>query len=330
MSKFKNLTFHTVMRWSGNEALEFLETMRWPDGPICPKCGADEPYRITRKTASKNNVRTLFKCRACRRQFSATVGTIFEDSKLPLQKWLAAMYLMCSSKKGISAHQLHRMLDIGYRAAWFMCHRIRNAMEDDSGDLLNGEVEVDETYIGPRSKRGHPVVHERIKDEEEMGLRPRTPRSPPYQDKTSVFGMIERGGRARSVVVDRVRSNIVHPVIEASVDMDETTLYSDGHSVYRSLGRRIDHRVVDHEVEYVRGDVHTQNIENYWSIFKRGLHGTFHHVDAGYLPMYLHEFDFRASHREISDAERFLALMSQTRGRLFWFCRTKQPENPYA
>ena len=168
------LSLQDIMRWSDDECREFLEAMRWPDGPVCPKCGAEDPYRITRKTRTKNHVRRLFKCRdrECRRQFSTTVGTVFEDSKVPLHKWLAVMYLMCSSKKGISAHQVHRTIGVAYRIAWFMCHRIRDAMADKSDDLMSGVVEVDETYPGPRSRRGHPVVHERIKDEQEMVLRP--------------------------------------------------------------------------------------------------------------------------------------------------------------
>ena len=123
----QKVSFQTVLRWSDDECRVFLEQKRWPDGPHCPKCGAEEPYTITRKTSTKNAVKSLYKCRACRRQFTATVGTIFEDSKIPLNKWFAAIYLMCSSKKGISAHQLHRSLDITYKSAWFMCHRIRES-----------------------------------------------------------------------------------------------------------------------------------------------------------------------------------------------------------
>src|SRR5438309_8023471 len=155
-------TFHDVMRWTDEECRAFLERQRWPNGPICPKCGEAEPYKLSRKSETKNAVRTLYKCRKCRRQFTATVGTIFEDSHISLHKWFAAIYLMCSSKKGISAHQLHRSVDVTYKSAWFMCHRVREAMRDNDGSPLAGIVEVDETYIGARTRRGHPVAyHER-------------------------------------------------------------------------------------------------------------------------------------------------------------------------
>jgi transposase-like protein len=178
--------------------------MRWPKGPHCPKCGVDRPYSITRKSRTKNKVQSLYKCRDCKRQFSATVGTIFEDSKIPLHKWFAGIFLMCSSKKGISAHQLHRMLGITYKSAWFMCHRVRQATRDKEFPMLSGVVEADETYMGGRTRRGHKVHHERIRDEIEMGLRPKPARRPPYQEKTTVFGMVECEGRRDNVPPGRV------------------------------------------------------------------------------------------------------------------------------
>lgn len=328
-----DLTFHSVMRWSDDECRRFLETMRWGDNPVCPKCGGEKPYRITRKSRTKNHVSHLFKCRECKRQFSTTVGTIFEDSKIPLHKWFAAIYLMCASKKSISAHQLHRTLAITYKSAWFMCHRIREAMADSDDTPFSGIVEVDETYVGAKTRRGHKVWHERIKDEEEMGLRTKTPRRAPLDGKTTVFGMLERGGRVKSQVVDAPKVENLRPIILGNVDPEKTLLISDRHPAYRNMKRDLPHETVNHELEYVRRDmpdVHTQNIENYWSIFKRGVIGTFHHIGEGYLPMYLREFDFRANRRKITDGERFASLMSQTQGRLTWYCRTEQPANPYA
>ena len=331
MSDTDNLTLHKILRWSDDECRQLLEKMRWPDGVICPKCGAEKPYRIRRRSKTKNKVAVIFRCRGCKRQFSTTVGTVFEDSKIPLHKWFAAMYLMCSSKKGISAHQLHRMLDIGYQAAWFMCHRVRAAMTDDWEEPLSGVVEADETYVGPRTRRGHPTYHERIKDEEEMGLRPKTPRSSPLDGKTPVFGMIERGGgRVQTQVVPDARRDTLRPIMLRAIDLDQSMLITDGHPAYRSMRDHLTHEVIDHEVEYVRGEVHTQNIENNWSIFKRGVNGVFHHIGEDYLPMYLSEFDFRGSRRRVSDSERFLDLMGQTQGRLLWYCQTPQTENPHA
>ena len=156
----KLLIILNVLQLTPEECREILIEAHWSQGPICPKCGEPNPYLITRRSRTKNLVSTLFKCRACKRQFSATVGTIFEDSKIPLNKWLGAIYLMCSSKKGISAHQLHRNLGVSYETAWFMCHRVRAAMDSGSFEKLSGVVEVDETYVGPRTQRGtRPVMN---------------------------------------------------------------------------------------------------------------------------------------------------------------------------
>ena len=332
--KFLKFGYLDVMRWSDDECREFLEIMRWDGEPICPKCGAGDPYRITRKTRTKNRVSKLLKCRECKRQYSATVGTIFEDSRMPLSKWFAGIYLMCSSKMGISAHQLHRMLGISYKSAWFMCQRIRDAMGNDGDELLKGIIEIDETYVAPRTKRGHPFWEKVNRKAEKLGWIPETPRKGPMEGKTIVLGMTERGGRMRSRVVPDATRETLENAIREEVDVDNSKLVTDGHSSYRSLHRFADHESVNHDTEYVRSDdpsIHTQNIENEWSIFKRGLFGTFFRISDGYLPMYLHEFDFRASTREFIDAHRFAMAVGQTSGRrLTWYCKTPQPENPYA
>ena len=330
----EKLTFQAVLRWSEEQCRDFLASMRWPDGVRCPKCGsAEEPYTITRKTASKNKVKFLYKCRSCKKQFSVTAGTIFEDSHIPLNKWLAALFLMVSSKKGISAHQLFRLLDLGsYRTAWFMAHRIREAMRE-KGLLtpLSGEVEADETYLHPRCRRGSPAYHERVKDEIQMGLRPQPARRSPYDGKPIIFGMQEREGDVRTVVVPDATTKTLHPIMKGWIDSLNTRLITDKHPAYRLLKRHVwEHDSIDHSLEYVRGDVHTQNIENYWSIFKLGVYGVSHHVSNEYLPSYLSEFEFRRNRRKGSDAERFVSLMGQLRGRLTWYCRTPQPENPFA
>lgn len=326
----EQVSFQNVLRWTDEECRAYLETKRWPNGAICPKCGEAEPYKITRKSRTKNAVQTLYKCRACKKQFTATVGTIFEDSKIPLGKWFAAIMLMCSSKKGISAHQLHRSLDITYKSAWFMCHRVREAMKDKGVlEPLSGTVEADETYMHPRRRRGSPSYHERIQDEIEMGLRPKPTRD--WKDgKVVVFGMVERGGKARTIRVADATGQTLRPIMLRSIDLKQSRLVTDGNSAYRSIRQYLPHDAIDHEIEYVRGDVHTQNIDGYWSILKRGVYGVFHHVGEGYLPQYLSEFEFRFNRRKISDADRFSALLGQTQGRLQWYCRAEQPENPYA
>jgi len=319
--------FLKVLQWSEEQCREYLERQRWPDGAHCPKCGAAEPWKITRKTASKNAVRSLYRCRACKRQFTATVGTIFEDSKIPLNKWFAGIFLMCSSKKGISAHQLHRELEITYKSAWFMCHRVREAMGESYDAPLSGTVEADETYIGAKRRRGHKVMHERISDEIEMGLRPRAHHQ--FSHKEVVFGILERGGGIRTFHVTDAIARTLNPILKGHMDKD-ARLITDGHPAYRMIKNHLRHDVIDHEIEYVRGDVHTQGIEGYWSILKRGLYGVFQHVDARYLSEYLREFEFRFNRRGLSDAERFASLMGQTRGRVQWYCRTPQPQNPFA
>lgn len=322
-------TFQKVLRWTDEECRAYLEQQRWPDGPRCPKCGATEYCRITRHTATKNAVSVLYRCKGCKRQYTSTVGTIFEDSKIPLNKWFAAIYLMCASKKGMSAHQIHRQLGITYKSAWFMCHRIRGAMKDKSFPLLTGTVEADETYIYPKRPRGHPVQKELIKDEQEMGLRPKGKKDW-REGKTTVFGILERGGAVRTMVVPKATARELRPLLEGYIDTANSKLMTDGHPAYRLIKNVLPHGIIDHEVAYVDGPVHTQGIENYWSLLKRGLVGTFHHVDQSYLPEYLSEFEFRFNRRKIADEERFAALVGQLQGRVQWFCRTPQPENPYA
>ncbi len=332
------ISFHEVMQWTDEQCREFLARKRWPNGPICPKCGAEKPYASTRTSKSKNLVTSFYKCRTCTKQFTATVGTIFEDSHAPLSKWFAAIYMMCASKKGVSAHQIHRMLGVHYRTAWFMCHRIREAMKED-GFLLGGIIEVDETYVGGKGRRGHPVANWERKqiDAEARGVTllpksgPQAGRRHPRMDKAAVFGMLERGGRVQSMHVPMVNARTLRPIMISNIDTKNSRLISDGHKVYKMIRHEMPHDVINHELEYVRGDVHTQGIENYWSLVKRGIHGTWHHVGVPYLNQYLREFDYRFNRRKISDEDRFAALFGQVSGkRLTWYCQTPQPANPYA
>jgi len=320
-------TFLAVLQWSEDACRAYLEQQRWPDGPRCPKCGASEPYIITRKTQTKNKARSLYRCRSCKRQFTVTVGTIFEDSHIPLNKWFAAIYLMVSSKKGMSAHQLHRQLGITYRAAWFMCHRVREAM-GESGELalLTGTIEADETFVGGKP-RGHRLHRQQQQIDYEHGRRPDPPAR---KHKEVVFGMLERGGTARTQHVPDATRETLEPLLVSGIDLPHSRLMTDGNPAYSRIEEHLPHGVILHESEYVRGDIHTQGIESYWAIIKRGLYGVYHHVDAGYLSCYLNEYEFRFNRRKISDAERFAALMGRVRGRVLWYCQTPQPENPHA
>ena len=309
-------SFLEILAWTPDEARAYLEAMRWPDGPVCPNGCASEVYRFeakvnrTRKDGTPTPARKLLKCKQCRRQFTATVGTIFEDSKVPLNKWLAAIYLMCASKKGISAHQIHRMLEVTYKTAWFMCHRVRHAMKDKNPTILTGTVEVDETYVGGR-QRGHMRTR---KGKKKIG---------PLEGKTPVFGILERGGRVRAIPMPIIDKGLVESVLRHNVEPVGGRLISDESSLYtdtKHLG--YDHYTVKHKETYVTGeDIHTQGIEGFWSLLKRGLNGTFHHVKPSYLRMYCDEFAFRYNARKMTDAERFDACLAQTRGRLAWYAK---------
>ena len=232
-------TFHEIMQWTDEECRTFLERRRWPNGAICPKCGAEKPYNASRKSKSKNLVTHFYKCRSCAKQFTATVGTIFEDSHIPLSKWFAGIFLMCASKKGVSAHQLHRMLNLHYRSAWFMAHRIREAMRETDGPLA-GIIEADETYVGGRTRRGHPVAkweREQIEAEalgqtRERKRGPKAGQRHPRADKAVVFGMIERGGRVRSKHVPDATAATLAPIMIKDIDVKNSRLITDGHRAY--------------------------------------------------------------------------------------------------
>lgn len=276
-------------------AAEFLEGIRWPDGPVCPHCGEHErpPYRLK----GKSTRRRLWKCRACRKQFTVTVGTIFESSHIALDKWLLAFWLLCSSKKGMSANQLHRMLDVTYKTAWFMFHRIREAMRDPAfTSRLRGVVEVDETYVGYRTKGGKPGRGS--------------------ERKVPVMSLVERGGRVRSERLATVTGAGLKDAVRKHVAPDARVM-TDSFPSYRGLDRDFaSHETVSHtRGEYVRGDVHINTAENYFSLLKRGIVGSYHHVSPAHLPRYLDEFDFRYNSREASDGRRTVAALAGAEGK---------------
>jgi len=262
-------------------AAEYLENLRWPNDPVCPHCGESErkPYRL------KSTTRRLWKCAACRKQYTVTVGTIFEGSHIPLNKWLLAFYLLCSSKKGMSAHQLHRMLGITYKTAWFMAHRIRYAMEQPPFQRrLTGVVEADETYVGGKER-----------NRKRQDKQKKTGRG---TDKTPVVVLVERDGEARSFRMANVTGAELKGAIRRHVD-PSARIMTDSFKSYAGLRHEFaSHEIVKHsEGEYVRGDVHTNTAENYFSILKRGIVGVYHHVSEAHLHRYLAEFDFRYNQR---------------------------------
>ena len=258
-----------------------LEMIVWPKGPYCPKCGGFD--RITDVKGARAGLR---RCGPCKREFTVTVGTIFERSKVPLHKWFQAAHLMASSKKGISAHQLHRTLEVTYKTAWFMEHRLREAMRELHPDMpLGGDgktVEVDETYIGGKERNKH---RSKRNNGGTGGI-----------GKEIAFSLVERGGRVRSHHVPAVTAKTLRPILQAQIHADTNVMSDDGGARVAHEFER--HQSVNHSIgEYVRGDVHTNTIEGYFSILKRGITGVYHHVSPQHLKRYLAEFDFRYNER---------------------------------
>lgn len=291
-------------------AADYLESIRWPNGPVCPHCGESErkPYKLPHKT------RRLWKCAVCRKQYTVTVGTIFEGSHIPLNKWLLAFFLLCSSKKGMSAHQLHRMLGITYKSAWFMCHRIRYAMaQPPFARQLGGTVEADETYVGGKPRRSNRKQYAPLDPKQ-----PRTKRTGRGTKKTPVLALVERGGQVRSFRIATVDGDTLGAAIRRHVSR-EAHLRTDSFPSYKKVGREYaSHLTVDHAREYVRGDAHTNTAENFFSILKRGIDGVYHHVSEAHLPRYLAEFEFRYNNLArdgVDDAERTRRALAGAEGK---------------
>lgn len=278
-------------------AREYLEKIRWPNGPVCPHCGSvDEHYPLKGKKTRPG----LYKCSDCRKQFTVTVGTVFERSKISLDKWLTAVFLLCASKKGISSHQMHRVLGITYKTAWFMTHRIREAMKDPVfTSQLGGAgtvVEADETFWGNKGKQ-------------RKGARG-------YAHKEKIFSLVERGGKVRSFHVPTVAAKTLKPIMREQIHKD-TSIMTDEMGSYMGLDREFaSHDVVRHSArEYVRGQIYTNTVENYFSILKRGLVGVYQHVGANHLRKYIGEFDFRYNHRNLTDIERTDVALAGIQGK---------------
>jgi transposase-like protein len=281
-------------------ATEYVAKLRWPDGPVCPRCGGIEHSYVS--------TRRIWKCKACKRQFSVKVGTVFEDSPLGLDKWLPAIWLAANSKNGISSHELGRALGVTQKSAWFMLHRIRLAMRDESFSLLSGEVEVDETYIGGKARNMHSKQRARVGPGRSI------------EAKTPVVGMIERGGKVRARVVEDIRRRTLQTHVRDTVEPG-SSVYTDALLSYTGLGRDYEHRTIDHALQYVNGHVHTNFIENFWSLLKRGLHGTYVSVEPFHLFRYLDERMFTFNMRDLTDLGRFSTVLAQVAGRRLTFAQ---------
>jgi transposase-like protein len=277
-------------------ATEYVAKLRWPHGPVCPRCGCTEYSYLT--------TRRLWKCKACKRQYSVKVGTVFEDSPLGLDKWLPAVWLAANSKNGISSHELARALGITQKSAWFMLHRIRLAMQAGSIEL-SGEVEVDETFIGGKIGFMKRAARER------KGI---TTRGGGSIHKTPVLGMRERGGKVRAEVIPNVQKATLQPRVRQAIKAG-STVYTDQWRGYTGLEDRYDHETVNHVESYVEGRIHTNGIENFWSLLKRGLNGTYVSVEPFHLFRYLDERVFTYNERDLTDLGRFSAVLGAISGR---------------
>jgi transposase-like protein len=296
------------------KARKFLEGKRWPNGPVCPHCGSVKIYTLTAKPDSRRPVRRgVYKCGGCREQFTVRIGTIFEESKIPLCKWLMAIHLMTSSKKGISSHQIAREVGITQKSGWFLCHRIREAMrQEPMAGLLKGTVEADETYVGPRKPR--------ISGTSKPGR---------GTSKKPVMVLVERGGKARSMPVDRVNGATLKGQVRKHVDLS-AHIMTDDWRPYRGLRKEFaSHEFVRHSSgEYARpgeygATVHTNTAESFFALLKRGHYGIFHWFSRKHTHRYCDEFGFRWDRRNVSDGERMVSAIKGGEGKRLMY---REPE----
>jgi transposase-like protein len=280
----------------------FMVALRWPDGVVtCPTCGRANPAWLPKVQR--------FQCatKHARRQFTVKVGTIFEDSPLPLKSWLLACWMVSNCKNGISSYEVARATGVTQKTAWFMLHRIRLAMQSETGGKLGGEVEIDETFIGGRARYMH-------RDKREKAIKGRGP-----MGKAAVMGLLQRHpgkgkSRVRLEVVPNTRRHQLHSRVEQHVE-DGSKVFTDALKSYDHLGVYYQHQVIDHAEAYVRGEVHTNGMENFWSLLKRAIRGTYVSVEPFHLFRYLDEQAFRFNERDTNDQERFVRTMAQIQGK---------------
>ncbi len=290
-----------------------LEAIRWPNGPFCPHCGE---VSNVKRLEGKSHRQGLFQCNSCREHFTVTVGTVMERSHVPLAKWVLAFHLMAASKKGMSAHQLHRMIKVTYKTAWFMAHRIREAMTDPNPTPIGGEgkvIEADETYYG---KVEIPVARKRP---------PTKGGNSGPANKRPIVALVERGGEARAVHMPKVTAKNIRAVLVKHADR-ASRLHTDESNLYPRVGAEFaSHETVKHSAgEYVRGDVHSNTAEGFFGIFKRGMRGIYQHCGEQHLQRYLNEFTFRYSHRigvGIDDTERACLALRGIEGKRLTYRR---------
>ena len=290
ITKFKNLQQLFDFFQDEDTCVKYYEQARWGGNPICPHCSAEKPYRTNRGFKCSNKV--------CRKKFTVTIGTIFENSKVGLRTWFAAMFLISTSKKGISSIQLATQLGLTQKSSWFVLHRIREMLKDKTTAPLSGIVESDETYVGGKNKNRH--KDKKVPNSQGRSLAGKT---------AAVVGLIERGGKIMTFVTDNTEQETLHQIIDNNVAND-AIIVTDAYKSYCGLDAKFNHITVKHEGGgYVKkeGDhkFHTQNIENFWSVFKRGYVGIYHYMSKPHLHRYCNEFGYRYNTRELTSIERF-------------------------
>jgi transposase-like protein len=293
---YMNIFELTKQLGTKDKAIKFFEGIRWKGQVVCPYCQSSK----TCKHHAKNRTK-CWQCWNCHKSFSVTQGTIFHNTRLPLNKWFMLIALMLNAKKGLSACQAARDLGIRRPTVWSMMHRIRKAMETDEAELLKGIVEMDETYIGGKPRKGND------KDDDDKPVNPRGRGT----KKTPVVGMVERNGSVKTAVASKyeLKGKDLKKLVRQHIDLEETILVTDEYKGYLGMKNLMCHLSVNHQKSYVDGDVHTNTIESFWAILKRGIVGQFHKVSKKYLQNYLHEFEYRDNRRNVDSSVTFEHLL---------------------
>lgn len=280
-------------------AVTFIEKQRWGDHPACPRCGDMDVYQMINKDTGERQANFRWRCRGCKKQFTVRISTVFEDSRIPLRHWCFAFWRAATSKKGVSALEIHRQTGLSYKSALFMLHRIRFAMDDSASSPLSGDVEVDETYKG-----GNP----RYKGHSKRGR---------GTNKIPVMALVERNGNVKTKPIPNVTGRTLKQVIRDNV-AKSSRIITDDNRAYKGIGKEFEggHHTVCHSAgEYVRGDIHSNTVEGFFSIVKRGLNGIYHSVSKEHLHRYMSEFEFRYNYRDLEDGERTTAAIKGAEGK---------------